>query len=187
MNYRSAEVRTAWLESMATLIYPSFLGAFLYDFFDGAVRHPSLLLQPATGVCLAVLILFSLDYLYTVFYASRAQRYDVTAFAADAIIVILMYLAFKVAWAQVKGDQLPAYFPMLSWCLFATKVVSFGWELIYQYRALSVFKAAIYTDIAPGVFYLLAAFLSSEMCLAAGLVLDIAAYIWAIRASAKKQ
>lgn len=77
---------------MLNLLYPAVLGSMLYSFFDTIAKFTFTYYNiMALLMLLAVLIFYSIDYIYT----SVNERYGVIELVADFILLGLMYAAFN--------------------------------------------------------------------------------------------
>jgi hypothetical protein len=101
------------------LVYPAFLGAFLYE----TAQRLSELTFSQYALLIPLILLFSFDYLYTADEA-RKKLYNFRRMFIDLGLVLLLYLSLRYALSPAKQD-----FSYIWLFLVSYKLVSLLWEL----------------------------------------------------------
>ena len=116
---------------LSNLLYPAILGAFVYEIFsvslpttnvpgaEQTVNVEQIIFQSV------VLMLFAMDYLYTIIDEDE-NKYSWLQFAVDCAIVGCLFLAFKAS--ELAVAQRPDWLHEPVWWMFLTKLLSVVWE-----------------------------------------------------------
>lgn len=160
------------------LLYPSFLGALVYEaipkLFYG---EPKRLPLETIALIAALLWHYVLDYIYT-YDRDKDAPYDWVMFITDALMVLCLFLAIRQSYA---GSALQAADARIWLFMLGAKLAAFVWELAEaRYSGFDRNKTrALLTDWVFCWPYMLGMFFSPDqpLLLAGVLVADAGAYL----------
>lgn len=143
------------------LFYPAFLGNMSYVAAEKLFRTPIFYDVPTSLLVIALLLHYVMDWAYTVINKEQQQPYTAPKFITDLIIVVCLYVAFRLALKE-EGVLFTGASPWVSepalWLLI-TKVCALLWEYsevggkaIHSWRRIKKLEVGMDTGFA--VFYL---------------------------------
>jgi hypothetical protein len=109
---------------MSNLLYPAFLGTFIYSAVDTINQDIDFVYSPAGLLVICLLIHFVMDYLYSVDQPTARGGYSIWQFALDIGIVVCLFFALRAALQQ----SVPLGLSPVIW-LSIMKVGALFWEV----------------------------------------------------------
>lgn len=161
------------------LLYPSFLGALVYEAVPKLIYgEPKRFPIETVVLILALLWHYVLDYIYT-YDRDQAAPYDWVMFIADTLLVVFLFLAIRQSYDDTALHLADARIWLFMLC---AKLAAFVWELAdARYSGFDRNKErAILVDWGFAWPYMLGMFFCPDqpLVLALVLVLDAGAYLW---------
>lgn len=115
---------------IGNLFYPAFLGNMSYVAAEKLFKHPEFFTLTASLIVLALILHYVMDWTYTTV-LKKEQTYPLLKFLADAVIVVCLYVAMRLA-LQEDGVLFKDSWSWLSqpvFWLLITKLCAVVWEL----------------------------------------------------------
>ena len=184
LNTLRCKVSPEWFAIMHSLLYPGVLGSLIYALPDNLVSKRIELSNDQLFVAIAFLLLFTIDYAYSITDSSKAA-YSRGTFIADLLIVFFLFVVGQKALGTKLFESIEPAFLMV-----AAKLCAVFWEQVRnQDAAAGAGKGLSYesgaeakTDWACVVVYLVIGGISllkpdySKALLGVALLLDAASY-----------
>lgn len=155
---------------MHMLLYPGVLGSLMYAAADNLASHRTQFDGMQVAVAIALFSMFVMDYAYSVT-ADNENHYSTGTFAADLLIVILLF----VAGQRILGTEIPPHIHP-AWLLVSVKAAALGWEYLKMdgARRSNEERAKKVTDFVFLLIYAFVAFVARESAQSAPYLLIIA-------------